>query len=190
MSAVCVSRSCSVGSISRPTVSPSAETRSRGTAPNRVPSISIRTASGRRGGGGMERRNARRSVHRLAPRLVPCPDSNADRRAHAEEFLDLALNFGEEHRIVPQEELGVFAALTDALVAVGVPGSRFLDDAGFGCEVDQQRGVADAFIEHDIELGLPERWRCLVLDDFDPHMVADYGFPLLERPDSPDIEPE
>ena len=41
----------------------------------------------------------------------------------------------------------------------------------------------------DVELGLLERRRDLVLDDLDPHAVADRLGPVLERLDPADIKP-
>ena len=61
---------------------------------------------------------------------------------------------------------------------------------GLGGEVHQQRGVADALVEHDVELGLPERRRDLVLDHLHPHVVADDRLALLDRADAADVEPE
>ena len=49
--------------------------------------------------------------------------SNSDGCAHAQELFDLAFHLGQKHRIVAQEQLGVFPALADALIAVGVPGA-------------------------------------------------------------------
>src|SRR5437867_1086989 len=50
--------------------------------------------------------------------------------------------------------------------------------------------MADSFVEHDIELGLPERRRHLVLDHLDPDVVADDRLAFLDRTDPADIEPE
>ena len=61
-----------------------------------------------------------------SPASSPAPTPTPTRHyavPEAEALLDLSLDFGEKHRIVPQEELGVFAALADTLIAVGVPGS-------------------------------------------------------------------
>src|SRR6202011_4974379 len=55
--------------------------------------------------------------------------------------------------------LGVLAALADALAVVGVPGARFLDDAGLVAEVDQLAGLGDALAVHDVELDDLERRR-------------------------------
>src|SRR2546422_10663742 len=50
--------------------------------------------------------------------------------------------------------------------------------------------MADAFVEHDVELRLAERRRHLVLDDFHAHMIADYHFTILDRRDAPHVEPD
>src|SRR5687768_8126850 len=47
---------------------------------------------------------------------------------HAEEVLHFRLDLEHERRVVAQEQLGVLAPLSDPLVAVGVPGTRLLDD--------------------------------------------------------------
>src|SRR2546422_8109190 len=50
--------------------------------------------------------------------------------------------------------------------------------------------MADAFVEHDVELRLAERRRHLVLDDFHAHMIADHHFTILDRRDAPHVEPD
>src|SRR5687768_9766150 len=48
--------------------------------------------------------------------------------------------------------------------------------------------MADAFGVHDVELGLPERRRHLVLHDLDADVRADDVLFLLHWPDAPDVE--
>ena len=114
----------------------------------------------------------------------------AHQRPHAEQLLHLHFDLGLQRRIVAQEELGVLAALPDALIAVGIPGARLLDDVGLGGEIDQQRGVADPLVEQHVELGLLERRRHLVLHHLDPHPAADDDLALLDRTDAADVETE
>src|SRR5687768_325330 len=52
------------------------------------------------------------------------------RALHAEDLLHLGLDFEHQGVVVPQEELGVLAALADALVSIRVPGAGLLDDVG------------------------------------------------------------
>ena len=99
-------------------------------------------------------------------------------------------DFGHEDRIIAEEEFGVFPTLADTLVAIGVPGTGLLDDVGLGGQVHQERGVADAFVEHDVELGLAERRGDLVLDDLHPDVVADDCLSLLDRSDAADVQPQ
>src|SRR5450759_1594937 len=61
---------------------------------------------------------------------------------HAELLFDLGLDLGEHRGVVLQEQLGVLPPLADALVVVGVPRARLLDDAGLRGDVHHQRGVA------------------------------------------------
>src|SRR5687767_13925108 len=65
----------------------------------------------------------------------------ADRR------LDGLRNIG----IRAQEILGVFTALSDPLAIIGIPGTRFLDDAGGGAEIEQFADLGDALAIHDVE---------------------------------------
>src|SRR5437773_1365659 len=59
------------------------------------------------------------------------------------------------------------AALADLLAAVRVPGARLLDEPELLGGVDQLAELVDAGAEQDLELGLAERRRALVLDDLD-----------------------
>src|SRR2546430_8109589 len=76
---------------------------------------------------------------------------------HAEVLLDFRLDFDREVGMILQIELRILAALSDTLFAVGVPGAGLLNDPRFRRNVHEQRLVADALVEHDVELGLPER---------------------------------
>ena len=55
-------------------------------------------------------------------------------------------------------------------------------------EVDQAAGGRDPLAELDVELGLAERRRDLVLDDLDADAVADRLVAVLERLDAADVE--
>ena len=55
-----------------------------------------------------------------------------------------------------------------------------LDDLAF---------VRNALPVHDLELGLAERRRDLVLDHLDARLVADHFFAILDGADAADVEP-
>ena len=91
--------------------------------------------------------------------------------------------------MVLEVELGVLAPLADALLPVRVPGARFLDDPRLGRDVHEERLVADPLVEHEVELGLAERRRHLVLHHFHAYMIADHHVTLLHRADAPHVQP-
>src|SRR3954451_3588996 len=111
------------------------------------------------------------------------------RRLPAERLVDLALDLRRHLRVLAQVALGVVASLAEPLVAVGEERPRLLDDVVLHAEVEQAALRRDALPVLDVELGLPERRRDLVLDDLDPHPVADRLGALLERLDAADVEP-
>src|SRR5260370_9249866 len=101
---------------------------------------------------------------------------------NAEVLLHFRFHFRRKVGVILQIELRVLAPLADALLAVGVPGARFLDDPHLGRDVHEQRLVADPLVEHDVELRLSE-WRPhLVLPYLHPYVVADHHLPVLHRP--------
>ena len=64
------------------------------------------------------------------------------------------------------------------------------DHVGGDAEVEQRALAGDALAVHDVELGLLERRRHLVLDDLDAHPVADGIGALFEGLDAADVEPD
>src|SRR4051812_17382854 len=82
----------------------------------------------------------------------------------------------------------VVLALSDPLAVVAVPGARFLDHIVVDAELDQLALARCAFAVEDFELGLPERWCDLVLDDLDARFGADDFFAALHRADTTDVE--
>src|SRR5262245_51395343 len=102
---------------------------------------------------------------------------------------DGGLDLGGDVGIVLEEELGVLAALADALAVVGEPGARLLHHAGLDPEVDELAVLRHALAVHDVELDLLERRRELVLDHLDPGLVADHLVALLDHADAADVEP-
>src|SRR5690606_31309624 len=114
-------------------------------------------------------------------------------RGHAdatdvELLADLRLDLGGELRILLEVRLGVLAALTQPDVPVAEPGARLLDHIRLDAEVDQQTRVADPLVEHDVELGLPERRRDLVLHHLHPRPVPDLLLAVLDRADPADVQ--
>src|SRR5260370_27044736 len=85
-------------------------------------------------------------------------------------LLHLRFDLGGEVGVVLEIELRVLAPLPDPLLAVGVPGTGFLDDPGFGRDVHEQRLVADPLVEHDVELRLAEWRRGLFLFHLPAHV--------------------
>ena len=90
--------------------------------------------------------------------------------------------------MVLEVQLRVLAALPNAFFAIRVPRARLLDDPRLGRNVDEQRFMADAFVEHDVEFRLPERRRDLVLHDLHAHVIADDHLALFHRPDAPHVQ--
>src|SRR6185437_15306457 len=107
---------------------------------------------------------------------------------NAEHTLHLLLDLGEHHRIVLEEQLGVFTSLADALRVVAVPRARLLDDARLRTDVDQQRRMTDAFRVHDVEFGLLERRRHLVLHHLHANVRADDILFFFDGPDAANVE--
>src|SRR5580704_10514380 len=101
---------------------------------------------------------------------------------------DCGLYFGGDIGIGLEEELGVLAALADALAVEGEPGAGLLHHAGPHAQIDELARLGDALTIHDIELDLLERRRELVLDHLHAGEVADHFVALLDRADAADIE--
>src|SRR5690606_39671160 len=87
-----------------------------------------------------------------------------------------------------QECARVFLTLSDTLAVVAVPGARLLDEAVLHAHVDDLADAGDSLAVHDLELGLAERRRDLVLDDLHSRLVADDLIAALERADAADVE--
>src|SRR5690606_37111546 len=110
--------------------------------------------------------------------------------AQSELLANTRLDFGRDLLVLLQEGLCVLAALAEADIAVGEPSAGLVDDVGLHAEIDQQPGMADPLVEHDVELGLPERRSDLVLDDLDAGAVPDLVLAVLDRADPADVETE
>src|SRR5690554_7650973 len=75
-------------------------------------------------------------------------------------------------RIVLEELGGVGLALADLVALVAVPGTGLVDQVALHAQVDHLAGVVDPLAVEDLELGLAEGRRHLVLDHLDPGLVA------------------
>src|SRR5207245_5505128 len=98
----------------------------------------------------------------------------------------LALHLGHHFRVLPEEGLGIFAALANPLALPREPRPALLENVVLGREVQHVALAADAFAVHDVELDLAERWRQLVLDDFDARAIANHLFAIFQGDHAPD----
>src|SRR6516164_8316956 len=98
--------------------------------------------------------------------------------------VDLAGNIG----IGLEKDLGILAALADALTVEGEPSAGFFHHAGFNAKIDQFAGFRDALAVHDVEFDLLEWRRELVLDHFHAGLIADDLVAFLDRADAADVE--
>src|SRR5262249_54275406 len=87
------------------------------------------------------------------------------RRPQPQRVAHLGLEVGQRRRVLLQPLLGVLPSLPDPLVLERVPGPRLLDEALIDRSVEDGAGLGDPFAVEDVELGLTERRRQLVLDD-------------------------
>src|SRR5207244_12924765 len=101
----------------------------------------------------------------------------------------LLLELLGDARVLAQVALDVVAPLAESLVAVGEERARLLDDVVLQREVEDAALGRDAEAVLDVELGLAERRRDLVLHDLAAHPVADRLDALLQRLDAADVEP-
>src|SRR3954454_1258155 len=106
----------------------------------------------------------------------------------AERLVDLALDLLRDLLVLVEEGLGVVAPLAEPLVAVGEERARLGDDVVLDPEVEDAARGRDALAELDVELGLAERRRDLVLDDLDADPVADRLGAVLQRLDAADVQ--
>src|SRR5262245_5885378 len=98
---------------------------------------------------------------------------------------DRSRDFG----VLAQEVARVLASLADALAVERVPGAGLLDDALLGGDVDQLAFLRDAGAIEDVELGLAERRRDLVLHDLHLRAAADHLVAVLDGAEPADVEP-
>src|SRR5437868_7889625 len=91
--------------------------------------------------------------------------------------------------MLAQERDGVLAALAEPLVGEAEVRAGLLDDLPLDADVEDGALPGDAGAVDDVELGLLERRRDLVLHHLDAHAVADRLDAFLERLDAADVEP-
>jgi len=103
-------------------------------------------------------------------------------------LLDALVDLVGEVGVVAQEVAGVLLALAELVALVRVPGAGLADEARLDAQVDEAALAADALAVHDVELGLLERRRDLVLDDLDAGAVADHVGAVLERLDAAHVQ--
>src|SRR5436190_13732797 len=92
-------------------------------------------------------------------------------------------------RMLLEEHAGVVLALADALALVAVPGARLLDHVVQHPELDDLALARATLAVENLELGLAERRRELVLHDLHAGLGADHLLAALHRADAPDVEP-
>src|SRR5918998_1472718 len=117
-------------------------------------------------------------------------DRGIERRADAQLLLDLLLDLVGKVGVVLQEVAGVLLALPELVALVRVPSTGLLDHALLDTHVDEPALAAEALTPQDVELGLLEGRRDLVLDDLDAGPAADRVGALLQRLDAADVEPD
>src|SRR5262249_27536509 len=91
-------------------------------------------------------------------------------------------------QVLGDEGLGVLPALAELFALVGVPGAGLLDDTQVHGHVQQRPFPADAMAVHDVELGLAEWGRTLVLYDLHARAVPNNFCPTLDGFDPADVK--
>src|SRR2546429_1410936 len=102
--------------------------------------------------------------------------------------LDLRQDLLGHVRVLAQERGCVLAALAEPLVAEAEVRARFRDDLPLEPRVEHGAFPGDARAVDDVELGLLEWWRNLVLDHLDANPVAVGLDAFLESLDPADVE--
>src|SRR5918996_4616169 len=108
----------------------------------------------------------------------------------AQLLFDLELDLGRDVGILGEEGLGVLAPLAELVVAVDEPGPRFARDAVLDGDVEEAALLGNAAPVLDVELGLAEGGRDLVLDHLDANPRAHDLGTVLERVDTTNVEPD
>src|SRR5258707_1159391 len=91
--------------------------------------------------------------------------------------------------MLTQELLGILPSLTNPLARIAEPRACFLDHTGLNAEIEQFAGAADTLAVYNIEFDLAERGRHLVLDHFDPGLIANNLLAFLDLTGASDFQP-
>src|SRR5919112_1469678 len=105
------------------------------------------------------------------------------RRSRLDSGADLLQDVG----VVLEKLLGVLATLTEALLIEIEPRPALAHDSQVDPDVEDAAFDRDPLVVHDVELGLPEGRRDLVLDDLHPRPRPDGVGAVLDRLDAADI---
>src|SRR4051794_25216818 len=109
-------------------------------------------------------------------------------RRDTHDVVDLGFEFVRDLRVLAQEALGVVASLPQPRVAVGEERPGLRDQVVLERQVEDAALRRDALAVLDVELGLAERRRHLVLHDLDADTVADRLGALLQGLDATDVQ--
>src|ERR1022692_1222802 len=101
---------------------------------------------------------------------------------------NLAFDVARDFRMLLQEVAGIVLALSDAFALVAVPRAGFFHQIVQHTELDELAFLGDAGAVQERELGLAERRRLLVLDDFDASQRSDHFLATLDRADAPNVQ--
>src|SRR5262245_9871381 len=96
------------------------------------------------------------------------------RFAAAQRGADFGLDLVAQRGVVAERVLGVVAPLAQPLALVRVPRAGLVDDLVLDADVDQLAEFRDPLAVHDVELGLAERRRAFVSDEFDLRAIQLY----------------
>src|SRR5207302_6286358 len=102
-------------------------------------------------------------------------------RSDAELLLDPLLDLVGDVGVLEQELARVLLALAELVALIGVPGAGLAQDALIHTHVDERALARNALAIKDVELGLLERRRNLVLHHLATGAVADRVATVLER---------
>src|SRR3974390_2665254 len=109
-------------------------------------------------------------------------------RRQPQRLADFGLQLLADIRVVLEELLGVFAALSDAVALVAEPRTRLLHQVHVDRQVEEVAFMRDAFAVHNVELGLAEGRSGLVLHDLDLRTIADNLIALFDGADAANID--
>src|SRR6185503_20244607 len=109
------------------------------------------------------------------------------RLEHACLLADLLFDLLSHGRVLPEEVAAVVLALAEPVAAVDVPGAGFLDHAVDHAQLQHFALARDALAVQDVEFGVAEGRRDLVLHHLDARLRADHFLALLDGADAADV---